>query len=97
MKPTYFYGFQVRDFAGFTVKSANFRSFKTAFISWFHLVSATDDWASQDADKIVTIAREMCAAMGIVEHIEHKRYEGEHNVTQERFDDIVHWLIKCVE
>jgi len=61
------------------------------------LVSATDDRASQDADKIVTIAREMCAAMGVPEHIEHKRYEGEHNVTQERFDDIVHWLIKCVE
>jgi hypothetical protein len=39
MKPTNFYGFQARDFAGFTLESAHFRSFKTAFISWFHLES----------------------------------------------------------
>jgi len=38
MKPISFYGFQARDFAGFTLKSAHFRSFKTACISWFHLV-----------------------------------------------------------
>jgi dienelactone hydrolase len=58
------------------------------------LVSATDDAASQDADRIVTVAREMCASLGNTEHIEHKRYAGGHAVTQERFDDIVHWLAK---
>ena len=38
MKPTNFYGFQAGDFTEFTLESAHFRSFKTAFISWFHLV-----------------------------------------------------------
>ena len=61
------------------------------------LVSATDDWASQDADKIVTAAQEMCTAMNLTEQIEHKRYEGGHALTQERFEDIVHWLIRCVK
>jgi len=59
------------------------------------LVSATDDKFSQDADRIATIAQETCAAMGIAEHIEHKRYEGGHALTQERFDDIVRWLVSC--
>lgn len=61
------------------------------------LLSATDDWASQDADRIVAIAREMCSVMGITEHIEHKRYARGHALTQERFDDIVQWLLRCVE
>ena len=60
------------------------------------LVSATDDKYSQDADRIVTIAQERGAAMGIAGHIEHKRYEGGHALTQERFDDIVQWLARCV-
>jgi len=59
------------------------------------LVSATDDKASQDAEKIVAKAQEMCASMGVVAHIEHKRYEGGHAVTQDRFDDIVYWLAMC--
>jgi dienelactone hydrolase len=58
------------------------------------IVSATEDAASQDADKIVQAAQEMCASLGSPEHIEHKCYEGGHAVTQERFDDIVHWLAK---
>lgn len=57
------------------------------------LVSATNDVFSQDADRIVPMAQEACVAMGIVEHIEHKRYEGGHALTQERFDDIVNWLV----
>ena len=57
------------------------------------LVSSTDDKYSQDADRIVTIAQERAAAMGIAEHIEHKRYEGGHTLTQERFNDIVQWLV----
>lgn len=61
------------------------------------LVSATDDKASQDAEKIVTVAREMCASMGIAAHTEHTRYKGGHALTQERFDDILHWLAMCVE
>lgn len=61
------------------------------------LVSATDDKASQDAEKIVTLAQETCASMGVAAHVEHRRYEGGHALTQERFDDILHWLARCVE
>ena len=59
------------------------------------LISATDDKASQDAEKIVTATQEMCASMGLTAHTEHKRYPGGHALTQERFDDIVHWLAAC--
>jgi dienelactone hydrolase len=59
------------------------------------IVSATNDPHSQDADRIVTAAQEKCAAMGFAEHIEYKCYEGKHALTQERMDDIVHWLAKC--
>ena len=58
------------------------------------IVSATDDAASQDADRIVQAARETCASMGSVKHIDHERYEGGHAVTQERFDEIVYWLTR---
>jgi len=58
------------------------------------VVSATDDAASQDADRIVQAAQETCVSMGGVRHIDHKRYEGGHALTQERFDDIVHWLTR---
>lgn len=61
------------------------------------LVSATEDKASQDAEKIVTIAQQMCTSMDVASHIEHKRYEGGHALTQERFDDILYWLARCVE
>ena len=56
------------------------------------LVSATEDKFSQDADRIVAIAREKCATVGIPEHIEHMRYEGGHALNQERFDSIVNWI-----
>jgi dienelactone hydrolase len=61
------------------------------------LVSATDDKASQDAEKLVTVAQETCASMGIVANTEHRRYQGGHALTQERFDDILRWLARCVE
>lgn len=59
------------------------------------IVSATNDRHSQDADRIVTDARKTCTAMGIRERVEHKRYEGGHALTQERFDDIMDWLVRC--
>ena len=58
-----------------------------------YLVSATDDPFSRDADHIVTIAQEKCAALGIAGRIEYQRYEGGHALTRERFDDIVRWLV----
>ena len=59
------------------------------------LVSATDDKYSQDADGIAAAAQEVYAAMGMAERFEHKRYEGGHALTQERFDYIVQWLARC--
>jgi dienelactone hydrolase len=56
------------------------------------LVSATEDKYSQDADRIVAVAREKCTTAGIPSHIEHMRYEGGHALNQERFDSIVNWI-----
>ena len=56
------------------------------------VVSATDDAASEDADAIVTAARPAWAALGAAERLEHARYQGNHAVTQERFDTMVSWL-----
>lgn len=61
------------------------------------LVSATKDPFSQDADAIVIAAKERGIALGIEDRIEHKRYEGEHAITQERFDLIVSWLVSSRE
>lgn len=58
------------------------------------IVSATEDAASQDADMTVQAAQAMSASLGSPAHIDHMRYEGGHALTQERFDDIVHWLAK---
>jgi dienelactone hydrolase len=60
------------------------------------LVSATEDGASQDADKIFNSAQEACAARSVMGHVEHQRYEGGHALTQDRFDDIVNWLVSCI-
>ncbi len=59
------------------------------------LVSATDDKSSQDADRIIAIAQETYAALDIAKHLEHKRYQGGHALTRQRFDHIVRWLISC--
>jgi dienelactone hydrolase len=59
------------------------------------LVSATHDPFSQDAEGIVIAAKARGIALGMEDHIEHKRYEGEHSMTQERFDLIVSWLVSC--
>lgn len=56
------------------------------------IVSATEDASSQDANEIVTSARETYPG----NHIDHKRYEGGHAVTQERLDTILSWLIKQI-
>lgn len=56
------------------------------------ILSATEDPFSQDADEVVAEARATCASLGVAERIEHRRYTGGHALTQERFDDIVHWL-----
>ena len=59
------------------------------------LMSATNDMASQDAEKIVAESEETCTSMGMTTYLEHKRYEGGHALTQERFEAILHWIIRC--
>lgn len=59
------------------------------------LLSATEDVYSQDADRIVVMARERCAELDMADRIEHMRYEGGHALTQDRFDAIVRWVVSC--
>ena len=61
------------------------------------MVSATDDPFSQDAERMVAAAQAKCVDLGSAACITHHRYAGNHAVTQERFDDIVRWLVQCVD
>jgi cephalosporin-C deacetylase-like acetyl esterase len=54
------------------------------------IVSATNDAASQDADRVIAIAKEHAA----FHQIDHQRFEGGHSLTQERFDVIVQWMVQ---
>lgn len=56
------------------------------------ILSAMEDPHSKDAEQIVTTVREKYP----ISHIEHKRYEGGHALTRQRFDEIVHWLVQAV-
>ena len=58
----------------------------------FLIVSATDDRYSQDADRVIQLAQDKCAAAGVPLQVTHKRYNGEHALTEERFMAIVEWL-----
>jgi hypothetical protein len=59
------------------------------------LASATNDTASQDADRIVAAAQEICASEGVIARVEHQRATGGHALTQQRFDSILHWMTEC--
>ena len=61
------------------------------------LVSAEEDAASQDAERIVDIARNKCAEMRVSQQFEHFRYQGGHALTQERYDAIIRWVVDTVE
>jgi dienelactone hydrolase len=56
------------------------------------LVSASEDKFSQDADRVVDVAKEKCDKAGVTSQLEHLRYEGGHALNQERFDSIVNWI-----
>ncbi len=60
------------------------------------IVSASEDKYSQDADEIIRKAKEICKAARAQVSFEHKRYTGGHALTQERFDNIVRWLVKHI-
>jgi hypothetical protein len=57
------------------------------------LLSATEDKYSQDAEVIVRTARETFAALGAEGNLAHRQYRGGHALTQERFEDIVEWIV----
>lgn len=52
------------------------------------IISATEDVFSKDADKVVNAVMQKHPTG----KIEHKRYNGSHALTQERFDDIMQWF-----
>jgi dienelactone hydrolase len=60
------------------------------------LVSAEEDAYSQDAERIIALARDSCTKMGVPQQLEHFRYQGGHTLTQERFDAIVRWVTDTV-
>ncbi|MDX1521323.1 MAG: acetylxylan esterase [Anaerolineae bacterium] len=61
------------------------------------LVSATEDIYSLDADWIEAQVRSTFADQGVDHHFVHFRYDGDHALTQARFDAIVDWITECCE
>ena len=61
------------------------------------MVSATDDPFLHDADHVVAAAQARRVYPGCVARIDHNRYEGDHAVTRECFNDIVRWLGQCAD
>ena len=59
------------------------------------IVSANEDKYSRDADYTVEQARPSYAKFDAVNKLYHKRYDGGHGLTKERFDYIVEWLCMC--
>ena len=57
------------------------------------LVSSDEDKYSMDAPEIVKKAGKRYAELGASENLEHKRYSGGHALTEERFTDIIEWLV----
>lgn len=56
------------------------------------VVSAEDDKYSRDADYIVEKAGTVFAKYDVIQNLCHKRYQGGHALTEERFDFIVEWI-----
>lgn len=57
------------------------------------LVSSDEDKYSMDAPEIVEKAGKRYAELGVSENLEHKRYSGGHALTEERFEDIIDWIV----
>jgi Dienelactone hydrolase and related enzymes len=60
------------------------------------LVSATNDKYSRDADFIERQTRSTFDEFGSKENFEHRRYNGGHALTLERFEDIINWVSQVV-
>jgi predicted esterase len=56
------------------------------------IVSATDDKYSKDADMVAASCKESFSRISAANALEHFRYSGGHDLTQERFEAILNWL-----
>lgn len=56
------------------------------------IVSAEDDKYSKDASYIVEKASPAYSELKALHNLHHKRYQGGHGLTKERFDFIIEWL-----
>ncbi len=57
------------------------------------LVSSDEDKYSMDAPEIVEKAEKAYVEFGVSQNLEHKRYQGGHALTEERFRDIIDWIV----
>ena len=58
------------------------------------IVSSDDDKCSKDASYIVEKASPIYEEYNALHNLKHKRYQGGHALTKERFDDIINWLVE---
>jgi dienelactone hydrolase len=58
------------------------------------IVSATADKYSQDADSIYHSAKAVFSDLNVPNRITHKRFEGNHALTADRFNFILNWVAK---
>ena len=58
------------------------------------LASATEDSYAQDTHWIVQMAVEKCEQWGVPTAVTHQRHEGEHALTQSRFNEIIEWIVQ---
>jgi hypothetical protein len=56
------------------------------------IVSAEDDKYSRDTSYIVERASLTYSELKTLHNLQHKRYQGGHDLTKERFDVIIEWL-----
>lgn len=55
--------------------------------------SSDEDKYSMDAPEIVEKAGKRYMELGASENLVHKRYPGGHAMTEERFRDIIEWIV----
>lgn len=58
------------------------------------IVSSDDDKYSKDAPYIIEKVSPVCSECNALYNLQHKRYQGGHALTRERFDDMIEWI--CV-
>ena len=57
------------------------------------IVSSDEDKYSMDASEIVEKAGNVYVELGVAKNLDHKRYSGGHALTEERFRNIIEWIV----